>query len=95
MTERTAEMDQHDFDLRSRVVNLEHGSTGFTNRLTALELWKYQSDIADAVRDEQGKNIREDLTSIKGTLSRLNWLMISGIILGVIAFLLRGGFKIP
>lgn len=95
MTERTAEMDQHDFDLRSRVVNLEHGSTGFTNRLTALELWKYQSDIADAVRDEQFKGIEKALTTIQGTLSRINWLMIGGIVLGFVGFMLRGGFKIP
>jgi hypothetical protein len=95
MTERTPEMDQHDFDLRGRVVNLEHGATGFSNRLTALELWKYQSDIADARREEQFSGIKQDLTTIKSNLSWVVRLFVGGIVLGVVGFMMAGGFKIP
>lgn len=95
MTERTPDMDQHDFDLRSRVVNLEHSSTGVSNRLTALELWKGQRDISDAVKDEQLKGIEKALTGIQSTLGRINWLLISGIVIGFVGFMLKGGIKLP
>jgi hypothetical protein len=89
------EQSSMDHDLRSRVVGLEHSSAAKETRLTALEQWRGQRDIADAVRDEQFKGIREDLTLIKGTLSRLGWLMVTGIAMGFIAFVINGGLKVP
>ena len=93
MEDRTSEMDQH--DLRSRVVGLEHGSVSHATRLTAIELWKGQRDIADAVKDEQLKGIEKALGSIQGTLSRINWLLIGGIVLAFIGFMVKGGLKLP
>lgn len=93
MTDRTPEMGHH--DLRARVVGLEHGAASKENRLSALEAWRSQMDIATAVRDEQYRGIKEDLKSIKGTLSRLAWLMITGIAMGFVAFMINGGFKVP
>lgn len=93
MTEQTTPMDHS--DLRARVAALEHASTGKETRLSTLEQWKSQRDVADAVRDVQYAGIKEDLSSIKGTLQRLAWLMITGIAGGVIAFMINGGFKVP
>jgi hypothetical protein len=95
MSDRTSDMDQHDFDLRSRIVNLEHGSTGHGNRLTALELWTRQRDVTDARRDEQLSGIKEDLKTIKVNISWIVKLILGGIVLGVIAFMMAGGFKVP
>lgn len=93
MTERTPDMEHH--DIRARVVGLEHQSASKETRLSALETWRSQMDISNAVRDEQYRTIKEDLKSIKGTLSRLAWLMITGIAMGFIAFMINGGFKVP
>lgn len=92
MTEQSP-MDQP--DLRGRVVSLEHGAAHKETRLSALEQWRSQRDIADAVREEQFRGIKEDLMSIKGTLSRLGWLMVTGIAMGFIAFMINGGLKVP
>jgi hypothetical protein len=86
-------MDHH--DLRGRVVSLEHGAAHKETRIVALEQWRSQMDIANAVRDEQFRGIKEDLKSIKGIVSRLAWLMITGIAMGFIAFMINGGFKVP
>lgn len=93
MTDQTGVPMDH--DLRSRVVGLEHTVATTGQRITALEQWKGQRDIADAVRDEQFKGIKEDLTSIKSNLSRLAWLVITGIAMGFIAFIINGGLKVP
>ena len=93
MTERTPDMENH--DLRSRVVGLEHGAAHEEMRIVALEQWRSQTDIANAVRDEQFKGIKEDLKSIKGIVSRLAWLMITGIAMGFVAFVVNGGLKVP
>lgn len=93
MNERIPDMEHH--DLRGRVVSLEHGSAHKETRLTALEKWRSQRDIADAVRDEQMKGIRGDLTTIKSTLSRLVWLMVTGLAGAFMAFIINGGLKVP
>lgn len=93
MEDRTSEMDQH--DLRGRVVGLEHGSVSHGSRLTALELWTRNRDITDARKDEQMLNIQRDLEAIKGNLSKIVWLIIGGIVMGAVAFMMAGGFKIP
>lgn len=93
MTERTPEMDHH--DLRARVVGLEHSAAHKETRIVALEQWRAQMDIANAVRDEQFKGIKADLKSIQSALSRLVWLMITGLAGGFIAFIISGGLRVP
>lgn len=93
MNERNPEMEQH--DLRGRVVGLEHGAAHKETRIVALEQWRSQVDIATAVREEQFRGIKEDLKSIKGIVSRLAWLMVTGIAMGFIAFIVNGGLKVP
>lgn len=99
MSERTTEMDG---DLRSRVVSLEHQGASRDQRLTALEAWQRQSDIADARKDEQFKHmdmrfstLDAKIDGVNGTLNRIAKLGISGIILAIVAFMMGGGFKLP
>jgi hypothetical protein len=44
-------------DIRSRVVGLEHKMSEHTQRLSALEQWRQQSEILDARKDEQLKGM--------------------------------------
>ncbi len=89
-------------DLRSRVVSLEHQHTTILQRVGDLERGQRMSDIEDAKRGEQFNNMNERFTSldkkiddIGGTLKWVNRAIITGIIMGVVAFLIRGGFSIP
>jgi hypothetical protein len=89
-------------DLRTRVVSLEHQSTLTSQRLVELEKWQRLSDIADARKDEQFKNmdvrftsIDKKIESINATLSRIMWLVLGGIIMGAVGFMLKGGFNLP
>lgn len=99
MTERTNDMEP---DLRSRVVTLEHASADKNQRLSALEQWRTTVDIASARRDVAFENLVKTVDNvdkkIDGMAGNMTWivrLIIGGIILGVIAFMIRGGFKIP
>ncbi|NOV17894.1 hypothetical protein E5S70_17735 [Ensifer adhaerens] len=48
-----------DADLRSRMVSQEHKTAALDQRLTTLEQWRAQSDIADARKEEQFKSLLE------------------------------------
>ena len=48
-------------DLRSRVVSLEHKHAAHDQRFSSIEHRLAQSDIADARKDEQAKNLLEKL----------------------------------
>lgn len=85
-----------DGDLRGRVVSAEQ-------RLTALEVWQRQRDIESARHDEKWnamearidkrfEGLESSVGDIKTALSRINWLIIGGIIAGVVGFLIKGGF---
>jgi hypothetical protein len=47
------------------------------------------------VREEQFRGIKDDLKTIKTNLSWIVKLIIGGIVMGVVAFLISGGFKVP
>jgi hypothetical protein len=83
------------FDLRTRVVSLEHGHTLTNQRVTDLEKWQRQTEIADAKNDVKFLEMDGKLTKIEGTLSRIMWLVITGIVLGAVGFMLKGGFNLP
>ncbi|EJL54867.1 hypothetical protein PMI09_02183 [Rhizobium sp. CF122] len=91
-----------DYDLRTRVVSLEHQSTLHSQQIAELEKWQRLSDVADARKDEQFKNMDVRFTSIdkkieaiNATLSRIMWLVLGGIIMGAVGFMLKGGFNLP
>ncbi len=92
--------------IRVRVNSLEHANTLHEQRITALEHWRTHSDISDARREEQMvgfrasidkdmASIKEDIGSLAGTLQWITRLLIGGILLGVLAFLMKGGFNLP
>mgnify|MGYP001617171692 CR=1 FL=1 len=92
--------------VRVRVNALEHVSTLHEQRITALEHWRTHSDISDARREEQMvgfrasidkdmASIKEDISGLAGTLQWITRLLIGGIILGILAFMMKGGFTLP
>lgn len=53
-----AETDEiMDGDLRTRVIGLEHSGAALNQRMTTIEAWRQQSDIADARKEEQFKHM--------------------------------------
>lgn len=100
MTEKANEMDG---DLRSRVVAVEHRSQDHGQRLSALEAWQRQRDVDSARHDEKWNamearidtrfsGLESSVGDIKSALSRINWLIIGGIVAGIVGFLIKGGF---
>ncbi|MBX8785294.1 MULTISPECIES: hypothetical protein [Brucellaceae] len=92
---------ENDFDLRSRVVNLEQQLTGILPRLVVLEKFQVQSEIADARKDEQWKHmdnrfndLEKKISGVSDTLAKVVWLIISALILGVVSFMIKGGFNV-
>lgn len=92
-----------DHDLRSRMVSAEHTIQGLIQRMASMETWQRQRDIDSARHDEKWNamearidarfsGIESSVGDIKTALSRINWLIIGGIITGVVGFLIRGGF---
>ncbi|MCF7672508.1 hypothetical protein KQ944_12775 [Bacillus subtilis] len=93
---------ENDLDLRSRVVNLEQQLTGMLPRVVVLEKFQVQSEIADARKDEQWKHmdnrfndLEKKISGVSDTLAKVVWLIISALILGVVSFMIKGGFNVP
>ncbi len=93
---------ENDFDLRSRVVGNEHQMTAMALRVTSLEQWQRQAELADARKDEQWKHmdnrfndLEKKISGVSDTLAKVVWLIISALILGVISFMIKGGFNMP
>ena len=94
-------LTENDFDLRSRVANQEQQLRVMFSRLVVLEKFQVQSDISDARKDEQWKHMdnrfNELEKKISGVSDTLVWvvrLIIGALVLGVIGFMLKGGFYI-
>lgn len=88
-----------DGDLRSRMVNVEHQVASHGQRLTALEIWKQQSDVIAARKDEQWITLQRDLGGltksigeVQGTLKWIGRTIIGAIIIAVVTFMIKGGF---
>lgn len=73
-------------------------------RVTSLEQWRQERNVADAVREERAKHIDErfdnldkkvdaGFTRLNGLVSRIVWLIITALIGGVMAFILQGGLS--
>lgn len=91
------QQSETDMDLRTRVVRTEHDLTDHNRRISDLEKWRQTNEINDACKEEQLKgmetrfdarssSIEKSITSINGTLSRVMWLVLSGIIMEIVAF---------
>lgn len=94
-------------DLRSRTVALEQGSVNHENRLTALEEFRRQHDIAEATHSAEWKgmierfnerfgNIETKISAIGDTLKYINRLIIAGFIAALLALVWKaGGAPLP
>ncbi|GAA0614921.1 hypothetical protein [Paenochrobactrum glaciei] len=92
--------NDNDFDLRSRIVGNEHQIAAMALRVTSLEQWQRQAELADARKDEQWKHmdnrfndLEKKISGVSETLAKVVWLIISALILGVISFIIKGGFN--
>lgn len=94
MTERIDEMDPV-VELRGRVRDLEKSYVSLDARTSQTEIWQRKFEIADARKEEQFKRIEADLSSIKSNLAWIVKLILGGIAMGVMAFLISGGFRVP
>jgi hypothetical protein len=90
---------QADSDLRSRIVTVEHQSASHGQRLTALETWQRQSDLADARKEGEWKAMNDKIDAVGSKVDKisdsLQWvvrLLIGGIIMAALTFLVKGGF---
>ena len=83
-------------------MNLEQQLACILPRLIVLERFHIQSEIADARKDEQWKHLGnrfDDLEKkISGVSDTLVWAVrffTGALVLAIMGFMLRGGFKIP
>jgi hypothetical protein len=74
-------------------------ATELRARIVALETWKIERTVESARHDERWKHLDvrfnqldKDIKAVSTILSRLNWLVISGIVVAAIAFVIGGGF---
>ncbi len=88
-------------DLRTRVNSLEHADAAMGIRLTALEQWQRQAELADVRTDEKWKsvdkrfdNLDKKVGDISGILQKIMWIFITAIMLAVVAFIVNGGLRI-
>lgn len=93
-------MPEGESDLRSRLNSLEHLVTALVSRITTLEAWQRQSEIADARTDEKWKNVdrrfddlANQIKNISGVLTRIMWIVIGGILAAAVTFIVSGGLK--
>lgn len=93
-------------DLRVRVNALEHADAAIISRINVLEQWQRQTEIAEARKDEQWKNVDKrfddldkKIDKIGGLISKLLWTIATTFFVGLatafIAFLINGGMKVP
>ena len=73
--------------------------TDIRARVVALELWKAQQDIESARHDERWKHmddrfnrVEKSLSEMSGTLTWIMRIVIGGILIGIVAFMMKGGF---
>lgn len=74
--------------------------TDLRARVVALEQWRVQRDIESARHDEKWKHMDDrfnrlelKLASVSDTLTWIMRIVLGGILMGVVAFLIRGGFS--
>lgn len=63
--------------------------------MSVVEKWMTQHDILKAREDEQTNQLRAAVSSIQKSASRIQWTILTAIVLAVVAFVVRGGLGIP
>ncbi|MGU3399133.1 hypothetical protein ACLBWS_05230 [Brucellaceae bacterium D45D] len=93
-------MPETENDLRTRVNTVEHQLTAVLPRIATLEQWQRQSEITGARTEEKWLNVDKrfddldkKIEKVSGILSKIMWLVISGLIMAFVAFVIGGGLK--
>ena len=88
-------------ELQNKLIALEQGHSNKEARIVLLETWTRQADLTEVRRAEQFKAMDDrfnrlelQLSKVVDTLSRIMWLVISGIIMAFVAFMVSGGLHI-
>jgi len=95
------DMPDTEYDLRSRMNAVEHQITAVLPRLQTLEQWQRQSEIAGARDGERWKNVDKrfddldkKIEKVSGVLTKIMWLIISGLVVAIMGFIVGGGLKL-
>lgn len=77
----------------------EQESSDLRARVVALESWRVQREIESARHDERWKHmddrfnrLESKLSDLSGTLTWIMRIVIGGILVGIVTFMLKGGF---
>lgn len=67
-------------------------------RISALEDWRREVDISRAVENENRKHmdarfnvLEASISEIKDIFKRVQWMVVSAVVLAVVGFVIRGG----
>ena len=87
-------------EVQNKLIALEQQHSNKEARLVLLETWTRQADLTEVRRAEQFKamddrfnRLETQLSKVVDTLSRIMWLVISGIIMAFVAFMISGGLS--
>ena len=64
------------------------------DRIGVVETRVGALEIKEAVMDERYKNIQGSLETIKGSITKVGWIVIGSIITAFMGFLLSGGLNV-
>ena len=88
-------------DTQAKITGLETNQRALEARVVALELFQRKSEIEEARRGEQWKymdsrfnDLDRKIENVSGVLTKLMWLIVSGMVTGVVVFMLGGGFRL-
>ena len=87
-------------EIQNKLIALEQSHISKEARIVFLETWTRNADLTEVRRAEQFKamddrfnRLEQQLSKVVDTLSRIMWLVISGIIMAFVAFMISGGLK--
>ena len=87
-------------EIQNKLIALEQSHISKEARIVFLESWTRNADLTEVRRAEQFKAMDErfnrlelQLSKVVDTLSRIMWLVISGIIMAFVAFMISGGLS--
>lgn len=87
-------------DLRARVVALEQTAIAREQRLLTVEDWQRKADVFNAKKevaweglDQRFSRVEQSIEKINSNLTWIVRLVLGGIVMSVVAFLIRGGFS--
>lgn len=88
-------------DIEKRLDGIESSLSAQSQRIQALERWRGDQRVDDAVRTERDKHMDQRFDKleaavgeVKGYLLKIVWLIVAGILAALITFIVNGGLTI-